>query len=173
VSPQILFVEEGEASITTFARALADQLTRVEARLPSGRLDADEASELHQLRGTAELMAAAGDGEVIHGGDAPWTVVVEGRPSELGGGAGRTVTLRGVQDADAVPGLLEPLGPHLQTVGVAGLGDRLEGMARALAWVGATRVVPFRHVAFPPPWWHHDGRGPLRDLVRWVDLETE
>jgi hypothetical protein len=24
---------------------------------------------------------------------------------------------------------------------------------------------------WPPPEWHHDGASPLRELVRWVDLE--
>ena len=41
----------------------------------------------------------------------------------------------------------------------------------ALGAVGASRVAPFAAVPFPRPWWHHDGGGPLRDLVRWVDLE--
>jgi hypothetical protein len=44
-------------------------------------------------------------------------------------------------------------------------------IAGRLGLVGASRVVPFESVAFPPPWWHHDGRGPLLDLVRWVDVE--
>ena len=66
---------------------------------------------------------------------------------------------------------LAPFSGHLQTVGVAGIGDRLEGLGRVLAELGVSRIVPFESVPFPPPWWHHDGGGPLRDLVRWVDLE--
>ncbi len=68
---------------------------------------------------------------------------------------------------------LGPFAPHLQTVGVSGLGDRLLEVAEALGRLGVSRVAPFEAVPFPPPWWHHDGRGPLTDLVRWVDLELD
>jgi hypothetical protein len=26
-------------------------------------------------------------------------------------------------------------------------------------------------MAWPPPWWHHDGHPPLGELLRWCDLE--
>lgn len=184
VSPQVVFVEEAgvgsegvpsasPAAAAEFATALAEALEGLEARLPSGELDDAEASALHQLRGTAELMAATGRIAVMHGGGHPWTVIVESEGSPLGSCPGRLVYVRPVSDLEDLPGRLSGLGPHLQTVGVAGLGDRLGSVARALGRVGASRVVPFRSVAFPPPWWHHDGRGPLLDLVRWVDLQTE
>jgi len=70
-----------------------------------------------------------------------------------------------------VPRLVASIGPHLQTVGVAGCGERLGGLAEALARVGVLRITGFGDVPFPPPWWHHDGEGPLRALTRWVDLE--
>jgi hypothetical protein len=76
-----------------------------------------------------------------------------------------------VADVFDVPRLVASIGPHLQTVGVAGCGDRVEGLAEALARVGVLRIAGFVDVPFPPPWWHHDGDGPLRSLVRWVDLE--
>jgi len=56
-------------------------------------------------------------------------------------------------------------------VGVAGIGDRLEGLGRVLAELGVSRIVPLESVPFGSPCWDHDGGGPLRDLVRWVDLE--
>ena len=76
-----------------------------------------------------------------------------------------------VVDALDVPDLLVPVGRHLQTVGVAGLGERVEEVAAALGKVGAVRICPLSDVPFPPPWWHHDGRGPLSVFLRWVDLE--
>lgn len=173
VSPQVVFVEGDRETVAGLARAVADRLARVEERLPSGPLDAERASTLHQVRGTVEMLAAAGEVSVFHGGAAPWTVILESGESSVGACAGRTIRLRSVADVAEVPHLLEPLTPHLQTVGVAGLDERLESLASALGRIGASRVVPFRSVAFPPPWWHHDGRGPLRDLVRWVDLERE
>jgi hypothetical protein len=170
VSPQVLFVE-GDAR--AFASALAAALDRVEARLPSGPVEPSEAAALQQVRGTAELMAATGSGGVLHGGEAPWTVILEPPGAHHASCAGRTVSLRAIEDVGELRRELRPLAPHLQTVGVAGLGGRTEEVARALGGLGACRVVPFRAVPFPPPWWHHDGRGPLLELVRWVDLERD
>ena len=84
---------------------------------------------------------------------------------------GRTLRVHPVTDAAHVPELLGPWRRHLQTVGVAGFGERLPALAARLGDVGAVRVCPIREMAFPPPWWHHDGRGPLTSLVRWLDLE--
>lgn len=172
VSPQVVYVEEGgELTPQDFVRQLGDALEAIEARLPSGPLSVAEASALQQARGTGELLAATGSGAVVHGGPSPWTVVLESESGDSGPVAGRFVRVRAVADATDLAGVLEPLGDHLQTVGVAGLGARLERITAALGSVGASRVAPFTNVAFPPPWWHHDGRGPLRDLVRWVDLD--
>ena len=44
----------------------------------------------------------------------------------------------------------------------------MEDMAR----LGVSRIAPMEKVPWPPSWWHHDGSGPLRDLVRWTDLES-
>jgi hypothetical protein len=172
VSPQVVFVEQGgSGSPADFAEAIARALADAETRLPAGRLDTAQASALQQARASAELLAASRHGFVRHGHASPWTVVLESTPQPPMPTAGRFVRVRPVADARELPDLLAPLGAHLQTVGVAGLGDRVEGVARALGEIGASRVAPFGAVAYPPAWWHHDGRGPLLDLVRWVDLE--
>jgi hypothetical protein len=176
VSPQIVFVEEdGEVSPEGFAEALGRALSQVEARLPTGPRDVGDASRLQQARGTAELLEGTGAAKIVHGGRDPWTVVLD-KAQEAGADlgvtpAGRFVRLRTIADAMEVPARLSPLALHLQTVGVAGLGGRVEKLARSLGEVGASRVTPFSAVPFPPPWWHHDGGGPLRDLVRWIDLD--
>jgi hypothetical protein len=77
-----------------------------------------------------------------------------------------------VADVLELPRLVSPLGRHLQTVAVAGCGARLERLAGGLTEVGVSRVAGFGAVPFPAPWWHHDGQGPLRALVRWADLEA-
>jgi hypothetical protein len=153
--------------------SLANALATVETHLPGGRLDPVEASELHQVRGAAELMAATGSGmEVRHGGDASWTVILDPESSFAPSCVGRVVRVTAVDDILRVPAIVEALGHHLQTVGVAGAGGRVEALGEAFGRVGATRVTPFADVPFPAPWWHHDGTGPLRALVRWVDLEV-
>jgi len=174
VSPQLVYVEEGgERSPGEFAEALAAALDALEGTLPTGPLDVAEAAALHQARGTAELTEAGGGRRILHGGSAAWTVLLESASATAVPSVGRIARVRPLAVLGSLPELLAPLSGHLQTVGVAGLGDRLEAVARGVGRMGASRVVPFTAVPFPPPWWHHDGGGPLVDLVRWVDLEAE
>lgn len=174
VSPQVVFVEEGGAEDPrAFARRLAGALGALEERLPGGRLDLAEGSALHQLRGTAELLAAVGPGglEVHHGGDASWTVIHDPDPAFGPTCVGRVVRVQPVGELEEVGARIRPLGTHLQTVGLAGAEGRAEALAEAWARAGVSRVAGFSAVPFPPPWWHHDGRGPLEVLLRWVDRE--
>ena len=172
VSPQVIYVEEsGAVCASDFTERLAVALGDIETRLPGGRLGMEEASALQQLRGTAELLAASGSSELHHGGSgAAWTVILETEAGPTVSGAGRVVRVLPFRDVGHLVSLLEPLAGHLQTLGVAGFGDRLEALAACGGRVGVARVAPFGSVAFPPPWWRHDGRGPLTDLVRWVEL---
>ena len=172
VSPQLVFAERGgERPPEAFAEALGGALRELEVPLPTGPLDPAEASALHQVRGTAELMTGSGKSRVLHGGRAAWTVLYEPEPLSLPPLAGRFARVRPLESLERLPRALGPLSGHLQTVGYAGLGARVEELAGRLGRTGAVRVAPFTAVPFPPPWWHHDGGGPLRDLVRWVDLE--
>jgi hypothetical protein len=172
VSPRVVYAEEGgECSPAQLAAHLAGAMEDVEARSPTGALGPGDASKLQQARGTAELMAAGAGGELHHGGAAAWTVWLATKDVSALPTAGRFVVVRPVTDASMLPSQLGALAPHLQTVAVAGLAGRLDAAARGLGEAGASRIAPFRAVPFPPPWWHHDGRGPLVDLVRWVDLE--
>jgi len=174
VSPQVVYVEEG-ATIDppAFGALLAAALRALEDEVPGGSLDPVEASAMHQVRGTAELMAASGSGvEVHHGGAASWTVIYDPFPAFSPSCVGRVVRVKPLPRLSALPRLIAPFGAHLQTVGVAGVGEQLESLAEALGRVGVSRVAAFSQVPFPPPTWHHDGGGPLRDLVRYVDLEV-
>jgi hypothetical protein len=175
VSPRVVYVEEGgTVSPRAFASLLAQSLAGLGRDLPSGALDRAEASALHQVRGTAELVAASESGvDIHHGGDAPWTVIFDRGPMDLAPSVGRTVQVVPLTDLEQLPDLLARMGTHLQTVGTAGLGDREQVLASRLGRAGVSRVVPFSEVPFPPPWWHHDGGNPLGDLVRWVDLGSE
>ena len=172
VSPRVVYVEEGgTVSPRAFASLLAQSLAGLDRDLPSGALDRAEASALHQVRGTAELVAASESGaDIHHGGDAPWTVIFDRGPMALAPSLSRTVQVVPLTDLEQLPDLLARRGSHLQTVGTAGLGDREQVLASRLGRAGVSRVVPFSEVPFPPPWWHHDGGNPLGDLVRWVDL---
>lgn len=173
VSPHVLYVEEGgETAPPEWADRVADALERLEEELPSGPLLPGEASEIHQVRGVEEMREAAGEGVRIRtGGRAPWTVVCDPEPTFRLSCLHRTVRILPVADAADVPDLLDPVRDHLQSVGIAGLGGRREAVAELLARTGAVRIAPFEEIPFPPAFWHHDGRGPLVDLLRWTDLE--
>jgi methionyl-tRNA synthetase len=80
----------------------------------------------------------------------------------------RVIAADAVPNADKLLKLTVSLGGgHTRTV-FAGIKAAYE----PTSLVGRLVVVAFRYVPFPPPWWHHDGGGPLGDLVRWVDLEA-
>ena len=70
------------------------------------------------------------------------------------------------------PSIQEECDAIIRADGPLEVGDALEGLAEALAREGAVRVVPLEKMPWPPAWWHHDGEGPLRALVRWTDLEA-
>ena len=178
VSPRVVYVEDSPLATgpATFSRLLASALDRLEAALPSGDLDRTERSGVHQLRGTAEMLSAGLEGGprdtwLAHGGAAPWTVVYDPDRALETSCVGRTIVVRPFRGLGDLIAMLEPIGRHLQTVGVAGLGNRLVEVAVSVGRIGASRVTSFAAVPFPSPWWHHDGRGPLTDLVRWTDLE--
>ncbi len=178
VCPHLVWVEGGPDEASGLADELAEALAELERRLPSFPPTPEERAALQQLRGTAELTALAEGGSVRHGDGAPWTVIVEAEPA--GGGRSlqealptfaRGVRVMAIPDAAELTQVLAPLGRHLQTVGYAGLGGRLEAVAGGLARAGASRIVPLKRMSFPPPWWLHDGRGPIRDLLRWAEVE--
>lgn len=173
VSPHAFFVEEGGAvSPQGFAAALAAALDVLESVLPAAKVTPAEGAWLQQLRSTAELRAAAGEAvEVFSAPGTAWTVVLE--PAAVPEPCvARSVRVHPVREAWEACTHLAPLGAHLQTVGLAGLQPiHRELLAAGLGEIGAVRICALSEVPFPPPWWHHDGQGPLAPLLRWVDLE--
>lgn len=174
VSPHLFLVEEGGAiSPEGWARLLAQALEALEETLPSGPLSPEDGARLQQWRGQAEVQESVGRGFVLHGNAAaPWTVHFAPGGELMASCLNRGVRVVPVEGLDGVPPFLEPWRRHLQTVGVAGLGDGREGFLEALAALGVSRVTSLDEVPWPPAWWHHDGEGPLRTLVRWTDLEA-
>jgi hypothetical protein len=175
VCPHRTWVETGgPLDAMDFAARVAQAMAHLESSLPAAPLSPEEASALQQLRGTAELRAGASGGRVWHGGAAaPWTVIFEPDPVPGPTTLARGVRVHALQDLEVAGEALAPLGEHLQTVGYAGFGARLDRLMEIAGRSGASRVVPLRAMSFPPPWWLHDGRGPLLELVRWVEVEAE
>lgn len=173
VSPHVILVEEGgEVSPEAFAESVARGLGELQTKLPSGLVSPEEGAALQQIRGEGEVAEVLGRGFVRHGGEAgPWTLLFQPEGGVEPSCLNRMVRLIPVPTLEAGIALLQEWGPQLQTVGVAGLGDEGEKILGDLVNLGVSRITPFDQVPWPPPWWHHDGEGPLRALVRWTDLE--
>lgn len=172
VSPHLFYVEEGgKIAPQAWARLLAEAMGDQEARLPRGAISAGEAAAVQQLRGAAEFAPGA---EVHASPDGTaWTVLWDPDPVFAASCLNRAVRVKPVRDIVEVPMLVHRVAPLLQSVGVAADPERSQRLADALGAGGASRVVPIGKMAWPPPEWHHDGRPPLADLVRWCDWEVE
>ena len=105
------------------------------------------------------------------GDDGPWTVIYEPEPDFRPSCLNRVVRVKPLARLLDVVGHLGGLGRHLQTAAVIGGGAATDDLREALARAGVLRVTSFEDAPWPPPWWHHDGMGPLSALVRWVDAE--
>jgi hypothetical protein len=175
VSPHLFYVEEGgEVSPRGWAALLAREMEAVERELPRGTLAPRESSSIRQLRAVAEFAEAGGGGTDLHASreGTAWTVIHEPDSAFTASCLNRVVRVKPVASLDDVPALVERFGPYLQTVGVAASAEAARRLAAALAPVGVARVTTLGKMAWPPQTWHHDGRPPLRELVRWCDLET-
>ncbi|MDQ3556019.1 MAG: acyl-CoA reductase [Gemmatimonadota bacterium] len=175
VSPHLFYVEEGgTTSPRAWAALLAREMEALESLLPRGALSPGEASAIRQLRGEAEFAQLMDpEGPELHASreGTTWTVLWDPDPAFLPSCLNRTVRVKPAADLHAVPGAVAPLGPLLQTVGIAAGAERLQRLAGELGALGASRVSPLGRMAWPPGSWHHDGRAPLGELVRWCDLE--
>jgi hypothetical protein len=173
VSPHVIWVERGAAiEPRAFARRVGDALEALVVELPAGTLSAGEAAAIHEARTAAEFRAIAGeDVDVRVGAAAGWTVIYDAdarfEPSCLN----RTIRIKAVAALEDVPVLIEPVRGRVQTAALEGAGDRTTALALALADAGVTRITDFSSMPWPPVNGHHDGAGPLDELVRRVDLE--
>jgi hypothetical protein len=174
VSPHVFYVEEGgDTSPREWARMLAHAMEEAERTLPRGTLNPREASGIRQLRGEAEFSQLAGNGVELHASaeGTAWTVIFDPDPAFAASCLNRVARVKPVPRLERVPGLVGSLGPYLQTAGVAADPERLLWLAGSLGRLGVSRIAPLGQMAWPPPAWNHDGRPPLRDLIRWCDVE--
>lgn len=173
VSPHVLYVEEGgEVGPRAFAERLASALASVQDTLPRGRISPEEAATIHQLRGGSEFRRIAGaDLALFEGPGTLYTVIYDADPAFAPSCLNRVVWVKPLAELGDVVDAVQPFAALLQTAGVTGAGDRLDGLAERLGRIGISRVTDLERMPWPPPAWHHDGQGPLRELVRWTDLE--
>jgi hypothetical protein len=173
VSPHLAYVVGSAEDAATVAGRAADALDRMQDALPRGRIDAAEAAAIRDMRTRAEFAAAAGRKvRLWEGRDLTWTVILTDDPAFEGSCLNRTLLVKQADDIDQIIEHVRPFGPFLQTVGIDGFdGQERDHLAARMAEIGASRITPISAMPWPPMAWHHDGRGPLVELIRWVDLE--
>jgi hypothetical protein len=173
VSPHAIFVEiGGRVEPRAFAGTLAGAMAALAASLPRGTVSTAEAAAVHEARAAAEFRAIAGeDVEVFAGAGIAWTVIWDATPRFEPSPLNRTIRVHAVARLEDVPVLIEPLRSFIQTIALAGPAPRIAALAYHLARAGATRLTSFARMPWPSAAGHHDGSGPLQELVRWVDLE--
>jgi hypothetical protein len=172
VSPHSVWVEDPDGYETdTFADELAEAFRAVEQELPRGRVSQAEASVIQQERGVAEMRGYDGAVRVLASEGTAWTIVVDHEPVFRPSCLNRFVRIHPIDSLEQAVHLLAPVGEGLQSVAIEAAPERRLALADALARAGATRITTFQRLPWPPPDWHHDGHGPLRELLHWVDLE--
>lgn len=174
LSPHVIYVETGGLlPPEAFAARLAEELARVEARLPRGRVSEDTALAIFQRRDFYRVRAAAGEGTKIWASpeSTAWTVVYEADAQFQFSCLNRFIYVKAVDTLEECLRLAEPIRGQWSTVGLAAAGLRVDELAQQFASWGVTRVCPLGRMQQPPLTWRHDGRPVLGDLVTWTNHE--
>ncbi len=168
VSPSRVYAIGSRDDVRALCAACADALEDRERTTPAVRTR-EESAAYQQLVGSLELRRAAGEDVDVWAGKG-WAVTLDPAAEPFAGG--RIVTVTRLETIEHLREELARYRGRLQAVGVAGLDRPHEArVARWAADAGASRIGPLERVAYPPPWWIHDGRGPLRALVDLVEWE--
>jgi hypothetical protein len=145
----------------------------LQRELPRGRIGASEAAAVRELRTHTEFRSIRGEDVALWADDAlAWTVVFERDAQVSGTCLNRTLIVKHASSLADVFAAISPVRALLQTVGIAGFADDvMPDIAAAIVDAGASRITTLADMPWPPVTWHHDGRGPLTELIRWADLE--
>jgi hypothetical protein len=171
VSPHLVYVNGDADTARAFARAVGDQLEQVGREWPRGRVGAEEAVAIRNARTAAEF-GSKGTAEVYGAENAGYSVIFEADPAFRLSCLNRVLYVKPLPAMSDLAGLL-PRGDVLQSVAVAGLEEKEQAeLIRLLGLAGVSRVTSFEKLPWPPMHWHHDGSAPIRELLRWQDIEA-
>jgi hypothetical protein len=177
LSPVTLYVEDGGplTADQVAQRLVADALPAIEAELPPGTLEPGAIAERTLFVRTRLLEARVYSARTAHlPAHLPAHVIVHADtgPGPLEASClHRVLLVRPVASVDALVETLRRAAPHLQALAVGGSRALRALLAERLARAGLNRVCAPGHLQRPPLAWSHDGRGCLRPLVRWTDVE--
>lgn len=167
LSPVTLYVEAGGplGPDQVAQRLVAEALPAIEAELPPGPWGADVLAE-RTLFVRARMLEAS-----VHASRTAHVLAFADTAPLEGSCLHRVLLVRPVASVDALVETLRQSAPYLQALAVGGPVALRAGLAARLATSGLNRVCAPGQMQRPPLTWSHDGRGCLRPLVRWIDIE--
>lgn len=165
LSPHVAWVERGGAiAPARLAELLFEELALLRIPLPRGPLPHSVAAAQLGWRGVGAIRGALYEGEgfaVSFEDDGPLRI----SPGY------RNVQVLALDDADALPSKLAPLGVHLKCLGTAGVGDP-GALVRALPTRVAPRICALGTMQRPPVDALHDGLAAWDGLLRWASRDV-
>lgn len=168
VSPHVVYVNDEVEKVRAFARDVAHELERVGRDLPRGRVSAEEAVAIRNARTAAEF----GNATELYGAEkAGYSVIYEEDPGFKPSCLNRVLYVKPLPGIGQLTDLLPPQ-DLLQSAALEGFPESEQAeLIRLLGLHGVSRVTSFAKLPWPPMHWHHDGGSPLRELLRWQDIE--
>jgi hypothetical protein len=151
------------------AHSLAGALEELDETLPRGELTVAESADLLELRARAAVRE--GTRLELAAGASSWTVVLENSEVRPPAGTLRFISVVPFAELEGLARFAASLAPHLSCLGHAGFGGGLGRLSSLAVEAGASRLCPLGRMQLPPLDWNHDGQGPLRPLVRVLDVE--
>lgn len=161
LSPVGVWVLGGRARAGDVAARLAEELDRIESRLPRGNIPTAAAAASAQQRAHAEMRAAAGRPVRVHAG-ASYTVVAEDDATLRSAPLHRFVRVHPVADEDELVEALRPLAPWLAGMAVEPASPAMRRTAQRL---GPTRICRVGELQAPEFAWPRDRQPILRSLL--------
>ena len=171
LSPHVIYVETGGVMPPeAFAAALAEELERVEQRLPRGPATTEVAATIFQRREFYRIRAASDPDTKCHFSreSTAWSVVFEPDLQFQVSCLHRFIYVKPVDTQEELLRRLEPWRGKWSTVGLASVGVRAGELAEGFARWGVTRICPLGRMQRPGLTWRQDGRPVLGDLVQWT-----
>ena len=172
VSPQMIFIESQDATeIAALVAALDAALAELDRTFPHTPTSSTAAA-VRRFRDEYEWRMLAGASVSLVGpADCRWTIISDEQANLAPTPGGRTVVVRPIADVAHIPALFGEYRSYLQSVALAANEPRFSAIASQFAAAGISRITTVGAQGWPHPLWHHDGRDPLRALVRWSDIE--
>ncbi len=167
LSPHQLFLgpnlrDQGPA----LAAALADEFTKFEESKPRTPVPSSVALQIQHQRNLARLDAAIDPEHRMlfeSANSTSWTVVFDSNSTLRSGPGHRFLRI------SPLPVQVSELGAEMHFLSTVGVYPANEDSFENLSDWQAPRLCPIPEMQHPGPFWHHDGRGCLADLVIWQD----